>query len=158
MQTFAEIWERDGRWLLGPGLLGDVIEHLRGRAPIVVASEQDPSTANMTLPLPNVRDEASGDPRSIYFAVPPELRDLFAERCSLIVRDWYGPEVDRALGQYVGRHQMRQHTLDRINGELRNIERAREARGEDAELWQLAATRFGFSRWALPKPAGLAAE
>lgn len=153
-QTFAEIWERDARWLLGPGLLGDVIEHLRGRAPIIVPDDRDPSSATVTLPLPWVRDAVTGNLLSVYFAVPEELRPIFAERCSLVVRDWYGPEADRVMHQHALRMQNTAANHERINGMLQHIERERMARGEDAELWEIAANRFGFSRWSLPQPAG----
>lgn len=158
MQTFAEIWERDGRWLLGPGLLGDVIEFLRGRAPIVSPSDRDPSTVNLQIPMPHVRDDVSGELRSVYYAVPRELQPIFAERCSLILRDWYGPETVRLLHQYLNRRQNTAEVLAEMNAGLAHIERERTARGEDAELWEIAANRFGFSRWTIPKPAGLAIE
>lgn len=154
MQTFSEIWEQDGRWLMGPGLLGDIIEHLRDRAPVAAADPRNPNAIDVSIPLPCVTDEISGEQCSVYCMVPEELQGIFADRCNRILQDWMDEKADDVLRSGLGR-QNTALTINFLTSGLASIERERVARDEDP-LWVIAAKHFGFSRWATPKPAGMA--
>ena len=154
MASFAEIWEQDGRWLIGPGLLGDIIEHLRGRGPIALRDPFDSNQVNLQIPLPTVRDEISGDQVSIGLFVPEELLPIFNDRCSLIMRNWYDEAADRVIRSNFG-IAITDQTLARFTSELANIEQGRMYQGDEPALWAIAAEAFGFSRWSPPSPAGL---
>ena len=154
MASFAEIWEQEARWLMGPGLLGDIIEHLRGRGPIAVRDPDDPNRVNLQIPLPTIRDEVTGNQVSIGLFVPEGLQTIFIDRCNLIMKNWYDEEADRVVRSNLGM-AISDHTLARLTSELANIEQGRAYQADEPTLWEIAADMFGFSRFTPPKPAGL---
>jgi hypothetical protein len=146
MTEFEKIWEREGRWISGPGLLATIVEYLRGKS--VVASLNE-SQVNIGLPLPQVINEVDGEPAPIYLLVPEELRDEFARRCNLILAS-RANDADKISNTYL-------HTLSsplalaQINNDLTLFEHERRAAGR-GELWEIAAETFGLRPYALPRP------
>lgn len=68
---FSEKWERDGHWLLGRTILSTIIEYLKGKSVIAEFDDDDRKECiTVSLPLPEIRDEISGEMRSIYWMVP----------------------------------------------------------------------------------------
>lgn len=154
MNTFSDIWERDALWLMGPGLLSDVVEFLRGRGFEAVRKPDQPDSVMVALPLPKVMNDVTGQREDVLWAIPPELRGLFQGLCGHVMAA-REPSIRERLSPFLGQ-KMHSFTLSRMNAALLDIEREAQRRGEPM-LWELAAEAFGFHPLALPKPARLAA-
>lgn len=153
---YAEIWERKGRWLMGPSLLTDMILFLKDRG---LEAKKDPGDSHMlmiALPLPQLQDEVWGPMGiTIVHYVPEELRPIFIERCNLVLAERAPLVLPKIRENFIDRPtKMTPHSRMQINQFLREIEREIEARGEEPPLWHLAAFAFGFHPYALPEPAG----
>lgn len=147
--SFSEIFETEGRWLMGPAILGDMIEAARGLAPEICL---DRTSASLRPPR-RVTE---------YLAlVPEELRPLVLAA------------LDRALGRWVDWPPLRRRggvkvllseylymassvrLAMTIQAELDAVETDRRACGE-GEFWELACEEFGFGRFP-PQPGKLGA-
>jgi hypothetical protein len=154
LTPFQKKWELDGRWLMGPGILANIVLFLKDESLIAVQNGGNPSAIDIVLPLPDVRDELTGKLVSIRFAIPEELRGRFDRYCFNIMNT-YCSDVERVCKEYYGELSCRL-TRDRMNRKLREADEMRRALGEN-ELWKTAAQEFGFNWLALPHPASLAA-
>jgi hypothetical protein len=150
-RTFPEIWERKVRWPKGPGLLTDIVLFLRDRSLVAVCDPHDASRVNITLPLPEIANERTGERTSVISMVPPELRDIFIERCRRILES--RASLTEQLRTNFLSKAVTKTSLGLIDSYLIHHEREVEQRGE-AQLWQVAAEEFGLMWQALPKPAG----
>jgi hypothetical protein len=140
MATFEEVWERDARWLSGPHILGQIIEHLRTRAIIVRQDEVDPSRLIVELPLPEVKNEVNGEMAPISWIIPEELRGIFFEKCNEIL-EYRVSDVAEIKQKYLCQ-ALTPMTIAAINSDLLAMEHERNARGNNS-LWAVAAARFG---------------
>ena len=154
IHDFAATWESAGRWLLGPHLLTDIVEFLRGKS--LVANFSSRTEIVIDLPLPTVMDQITQTRQSVVYAVPEELRGRFYECCDEIKRclvDSYDGELDVVVQSFRYR-VVNTSTLPALNAELARLERKQIQMGRE-ELWQIAAAVFGLP-FELPKPAGIA--
>ncbi|WP_336810921.1 hypothetical protein [Bosea sp. MMO-172] len=145
--SFSEIFEAEGRWLMGPAILGDMIEAARGSAPEIYL---DGSSAAL-MPPRRVTE---------YLAlVPEELRPLV------------DAALDRALGRWVDWSSLRrsggvkvmlskylymassERLAVTIQADLAAVEFDRRACGE-GEFWEFVSDEFGFGRFP-PQPGKL---
>jgi hypothetical protein len=149
---YEDIWERDGKWVMGRGLLADVVLHLmRGKGLHVEVNAA--GVAQVTLPLPTVLDEITGTRVSVVRAIPEELREIFNRRCQLVL-DARRDQVIERLAKF----QERVATplaIAQMNAELSDLE-TNAIRRDDVQLWQLAALAFGLHPYCMPIAAGMA--
>lgn len=144
-QTYEDIWERDGRWLMGRRMLADIVNHWRDNE-LLIANDPATSAVNISPSLPTMRDEISGEDRSIYEWIPEELRALFAARCDLAL-GWRFPSYEPGLKEFLG-HPLTEHSKAMIRTVLRSVEQQARA-GEIAGV--LASGRCSVRR---PIPEG----
>ena len=147
MKTYSEIWEQNGRWLTGPNLLASIVEFLKGKSVIAIFGD-NPSAVTITLPLPEIRDEISGEMVSIFWMVPEEQRKTFLFACDNILSR-RGGDATIIRHTFLEGHPFPATAmlLAQINNELMRLER----RG-GWELWKVAAVEFGLNPYALPRP------
>lgn len=151
--TYAEIWERDARWLMGPGILSDIIHFQKTRGLIAIRNPRDQAGITITFHTPDVLDATTLDRRNVYDIIVPELQSLYKAKCSEAIRGYVGI-IDINLSKYL-HESITDHLLYELTAELAMIDRAREARRDDA-FWMHLARTFGFNPLILPKPAGIA--
>jgi hypothetical protein len=139
LKTFSEHFEQRARWLYGPTLLGQIIDHLKGKGLEVEVNPQN-GNLNIGLPMPELLDELSGQMVPIHTVVPPELQEIFFERCDAIVRT-RNDLLSKVNIHFMGR-PVTQATCADLQSMFAEDELSRRARGKD-ELWQTAAEQFG---------------
>jgi hypothetical protein len=123
---------------------------LREKTNIPVPDSLNPSSINVSLPLPEVRNEIDGEMVSIFWAIPEELRSIFDERVSRILGSRMA-DVEE-IGPAFLRQQVTPFMMASLNNAFLNKERERHARNDDDELWKIAAEEFGLHPFALPFP------
>jgi len=101
-KTFAEIWERKGRWSSGPGLLTDIVLFLRQRCLVPEPDPNDSTRVNIILPLPEVTNKRAGRRSSVISLIPAELRKIFDERCGRIL-ERRAQAADQARAQFLSK-------------------------------------------------------
>lgn len=140
MTEFEKIWERDGRWIGGPDLLGKVVVFLRDKSVFAKRDEIDKSRLNIEIPLPEVRNEIDGRMVPIFLMVPEELQEIFMAKCHevLLTRK---PDVEEICHHFLCM-PVTELTIYSINSELAAKERNRRAAGGD-DLSVEAAKAFG---------------
>jgi len=139
---YPEIFERDGRWLMGPEMLGTIISYARGKAPKMTCAPESASTLIMAVPLPKLLDEVSGNQVDIIEFVPEELRQTVLQRLSIAVQKWLDEDTLARLNAFID-HQLTGHVVAAIDQELLTAEHHRQARGH-GELWECISIAFGF--------------
>lgn len=150
METFADIWERDARWIAGPGLLAMIVEHLQGRSVEAHRRSGDNNALDVGLPVPLVRDAVSGNLVSVACFIPDELNSVYESRVDKILQRRL-PDV-RACSLVALGAENTPLTLNNFNAALLRLEQERMARGSGDELWRVAAEEFGLNPYALPTP------
>ncbi len=150
-RSFSEIWEQDAQWLMGPGLLSDVVHFLKGKS---MAARMDPgrNAMDVFVPLPTVLDAISGERVQVDAAIPEALQPIFAD-CIGRIASVRLPDLE--LLRPLLYTAMTRHLLVDAGAILQDRERRRECCGR-GELWKVAAAEFGFNPHILPRPAGMA--
>lgn len=140
IRDFAEVWEHEGRWILGPGLLAGYVIWLKSRALTFRFSAGGHGLVG--VPLAPI-----GEGATIRDLVPEELRVIF-DRCLDQVLATRLGDVDQLQQQFMG---MRADNLLAEQGcyVLENLERRRRAAAH-GELWKVVATAFGLRWQSLP--------
>lgn len=139
--TYEEIFESDGRWLLGKSILSDVVSFVRGKPLVAVRDREDLSRLNIEIPLPTVRDEITNELVSIAYMVPPELQEVFIGQLTEAMNDYLGEGGMKSLERFLNA-PMTNHTVSKVQAELSEIERHREA-SDEGQLWKVVAHYLG---------------
>ena len=152
-RPYAQIFEREGRWLMGPGILSDIVAYFKYIDGFIAVFRGQEIAVE--LPLPLIQDVITGETVSVYWALPEEVRLIFEERCQVVINR-RAESVYAALLDYLWRGQTsEQHS--RINAELAALEHEAEIRGWPL-LWEIAAEEFGLSSSALPARANMCVD
>lgn len=141
VMTYEEIFESDGRWILGKSILSDVVDFVRGKPLAAVRDSQDPSRLNIEIPLPTVRDEISGGVYSVAYMVPPELQNVFIRQLNEAMNDYLGEDGKNSLERFLY-SAMTDRTISEVQGVLSTFEREREA-SDEGQLWKVVAHYLG---------------
>jgi hypothetical protein len=141
--TYAEIFEREARWISGPALLSGIVRYLRGRHLLCERSSNIHTAVNIAVPLPTVRNELSGEDVSVAGMVPPELREVFWACLGDALDEYVGDDGRRRIAAFRDR-KLTQATVAELQSCLLQIEEERRARAE-GELWWYVAKHFGLS-------------
>jgi hypothetical protein len=152
-QPYAQIFEREGRWLIGPGLLSDIVAYLKYVGGFIAVFRRQELAVE--LPLPLIRDEITDELAGIYWAIPEELRLIFEDRCQVVINR-RAESIYAALCGYLGQGQTSDQFY-RINATLAALEDKSESRGWPT-VWEIAAEEFGFSSCRLPPRANLCVD
>jgi len=144
---YEEIFERNGRWLLGRKILAKICRHMCERSLAVVIDNGDPGRLLVSLPeFPTVRNDIDGRDASIWWMIREELRPLVEERCWDALSAYRYGDLEHLWGRLGGRAS-NASLVTEANSILAELEHARRARRDpaDPELWECLADRFGLT-------------
>lgn len=136
---YEEIFEREARWLMGPRLLTDVVNYLKGKCLVAERVPGNPNACNIIVPLPTIQNDLTGEEVSIAEMVPLELLRTFWGCLNEAISDYLGDAGLQELSQYIGQPNT-MFAMSNIQTILRDMEYKRRA--ED-ELWAVVAKHFG---------------
>lgn len=145
--TYEEIFEQDGRWLLGRHVLADIVNFARGKT---LEVKGNGSMLELSIPLPYVRNAVNGDIVDVIRALPPEMAAILIDRLHNALSDYLGEDGKRMLNG----HLYSANTtvlVQRVQNELWRMERSRQDRGE-GELWQVIAQNVGLPTFPISSP------
>lgn len=140
-QTYEDIWERDGQWIMGRSILTNIVEHWRDTE-LLIENDLIHRAVNIKPSLPTMRDEISGNDYSVYEWIPEELRDLFLNRCNLAL-SWRYPSYEPELMEFIGQ-SLSDYSKTMIRTVLRAVEQKARVEGLP-EFCHLGAVAFGIS-------------
>lgn len=149
--TFEQLFESNGKWVLGPPVLSAIIQGARGKAVTLSRTDEMDQLVASLPAFPQVQD-GMGEMVDIYHMIPFELRDIFNKCCNDTLR--YREMDIQRVGEHILGRPVDNLTIDIGNSILQSCEQARITRDdpEDPELWKLLARQLGF-HWAfLPRP------
>lgn len=137
---YEDIWEQEARWVSGRAVLTNIVRHWLREGMVALTDPSDATAVVLTMPLPTILDELSGQSISILNIIPDSLKTILLERINSVMVWRQYVLVDRLSPFY--NHLLVPATLAQMKAALDQIDSEARSAGFP-ETWQLGAVALG---------------
>jgi hypothetical protein len=153
VKPFKEIWEQEHVWLEGPGIISDIVTHLKSMKIVGRKGMKERSTFWVDIQLPALQME-NNSVDTIYRLIPDHLLYIFEQRLNLLY-SWYS-FINTAVSDCILADITDADPNEVTKQGIEIVSTLYEAYTEkvDYALWEHAADAFGLDSRFLPEGAG----